>query len=204
MSPQDRLSTIIWTLRLRAFVPFNGGWPTISFIEPDSMGQHLLHSLNTRYAPWGIVVTRQWVAGQGGAPAWYARQAALDHLNALATIERERDLGAPSSTALRSWISRFEPPNSDWLHEQEWRIPVAPNNPPGNEGLQLGAAQPIVAVLVGDRSWQPLRPSFDGTRQELPLSWATTRRWMIENGRIEELGTPLEMGLVTQAPAPTA
>lgn len=80
---------------------------------------------------------RDWVWANGGGPVWYVR-----------------DDVAPATGGLdertRSWLVPTAPQHNDWLHEREWRLPMAVGNTPG---IELGEG--VVAILVGDPRWEP-------------------------------------------------
>lgn len=143
-TPWQRLDNILWEQRLLGFPPFGAeaGLPVVSLSE--SPPAHLQWLLSTRrWPPWGIIFNRQYVYDVGGGPVWQVRTTQY------MTLSLEQ----------RQWAARFDttPGNkSDWLHEREWRIPLAP----GYAGVPLGTDN-VVGILMGDPTWQPSQRSVD-------------------------------------------
>jgi hypothetical protein len=103
---------------LAGFVTYSGGDPAVCFTEATVTGLDFLLARRS-YQPWGLVFDRQSVYDVGGGPVWYARP---DEYSFLGSLCRS---GAINSR-LQSWLVRLEPASSDWLEEQEWRIPLVP------------------------------------------------------------------------------
>jgi hypothetical protein len=140
MRVEQRLESILWEGRLRAFVTYSGGDPAVCVTAATIAGLKFL--IRQRWhQPWGLVFDRQSVYDAGGGPVWYARPEEYGKL---------RDV----SSRVRSWTVRLEPGSSDFLEEQEWRIPVEPSLPDPNVPL---TALRIAAVLVGNPNWTPTR-----------------------------------------------
>lgn len=170
-----RLGSILWEARLRAFITYSGGDPAVCFTEATIKGLEFL--IGERfYQPWGLVFDRQSVYDVGGGPVWYAR------------AEEYYQIRTAGPRA-QAWAVKLEAGSSDWLEEREWRVPVdAPR-------VQLDGSSPtlqpevplsrlrIVALLVGDQSWSPLRqdwrPTPTGTDfgPALPSLLAGVDRW---------------------------
>lgn len=134
----DRLTSILQGQQLQAFTTFSGGNPAVCFTESTLPGIEFLLK-NRGYRPWALVFDRQGVYDSGGGPVWYTRPAEYAKLE---------QLGDP---ALQSWTVRLDP-GSDWLEEQEWRIPVIPPGyglTPAVSPLTLN----LVALIVGDPYW---------------------------------------------------
>ncbi len=137
MSASDRLRSILWEQKLRAFVTYSGGDPAVCLTEATLAGLQFL--IRRRgYQPWGLVFERQSVYDAGGGPVWHARP---EQYRALG----ERDL------ALRSWAVRLDP-GSDWLEEREWRIVRSAAVAGQPSAVELGELR-IVALIVGDQAW---------------------------------------------------
>jgi hypothetical protein len=137
MQPADRLNSILREGLLRPAVTYSGGQPAICFTESTKPGLAYLIQ-QTRFAPWGIVLDRQWIYDHGGAPVWHYRPEDEPAVKAL-------------PDRLRTWTVRLstDPDRpSDWLHEREWRIPLL------NGPLPLEPAA-IKAIIVGHESWAP-------------------------------------------------
>ncbi len=140
LSPEGRLSSILWDEGWRGFPPFGADpdQPAVCFSEsPHEHLKHLLHE--RRWPAWGIVVTRQSLYAAGGGPVYYARPERYD--------KRSKDD--------KPWMVRFEAnPNnwSDWTHERQWRVVLPATRP----FLSFNALQPV-AILVGDPMWEPAR-----------------------------------------------
>jgi hypothetical protein len=147
MPPEDRLQAILHEGRLRSFVTFSGGMPCVCLSESDA--RTITALIRNGMAPWGLVLSREWVFGQGGAPVWYIRDA--DHQRIVAE--------APE---LRHWAVRLAPGESDWLWEREWRIPSIDPVP-----LHPDA---VVAVVIGDARWTPGPIAWDLVYDFSPLS----------------------------------
>lgn len=171
MTARQRLESILWESRLRGFVTFSGGDPAVCFTEATVGGLDFLLARRS-YHPWGLVFDRQSVYDAGGGPVWYARPDEYTFLGGLCRS------GAINSR-LQSWLVRLEPASSDWLEEQEWRIPLIPAPEPA---LQLQALR-LAALLVGDPGWSPAR---DG--------------WGAEPATGTPIWTPLLPGLLVGVP----
>src|SRR5258708_1820029 len=139
MAAPQRLASILWESRLRAFVTYSGGDPAICLTEVTLNGLNFLIR-ERHYQRWGLVFDRQSVYDAGGGPVWYARP---DEYYSVRQI----------SDRVRSWLVRLEPGSSDWLEEQEWRILVSAAAAP-EPALPLQALR-LVALLVGDQNWSP-------------------------------------------------
>jgi hypothetical protein len=139
MVASQRLASILWESRLRAFVTYSGGDPAICLTEATLNGLNFLIR-ERHYQPWGLVFDRQSVYDAGGGPVWYARP---DEYYSVGRI----------SGRVKSWLVRLEPGSSDWVEEREWRIPVSAAPEPA---LPLQALR-LVALLVGDQNWLPTR-----------------------------------------------
>jgi hypothetical protein len=94
------------------------------------------------FAPWGLVMCRDWAYDVGGGPCWPVRN----------------DLWPATVGALdarsRTFCVRLEPGMSEWLHEKEWRIPV-------EDGQLHLPPDAIMGVIVGERGWCPAKEGFD-------------------------------------------
>jgi len=146
MSAPQRLESILWESRLRAFVTYSGGDPAVCLTEATPNGLSFLIG-RRGYQPWGLVFTRQSVYDAGGGPVWYARP---DEYHLVRSV----------NARVKSWLVRLEPGSSDWLEEREWRIPLS-NDPLSGEvatepALPLHALH-LAALLVGDQNWSPTR-----------------------------------------------
>jgi hypothetical protein len=141
MSASQRLESILWSSQLLAFVTYSGGDPAVCLTEATVSGLNFLIGQRS-YRPWGLVFDRQSVYDTGGGPVWYARP---DEVRAVQQV----------SSRVQSWLVRLEPGSSDWLEEREWRIPVPPTTP----AVPLQQLR-LVAVLVGDQNWRPIRQAW--------------------------------------------
>lgn len=72
MSAPERLASILWEGRPRAFVTFSQGDPAVCFTEATRPGFEFLVT-QLAYQPWGLIVDRDSVYRAGGGPIWYAR-----------------------------------------------------------------------------------------------------------------------------------
>jgi hypothetical protein len=111
MTAPQRLESILWQSRLRAFVTYSGGDPAICLTEATLPGLGFLIGRRS-YQPWGLVLDRQSVFDAGGGPVWYARPEEYYSVQKI-------------SSRVKSWLVRLEPGSSDWLEEQEWRVPIS-------------------------------------------------------------------------------
>jgi hypothetical protein len=139
MAAPQRLESILWESRLKAFVTYSGGDPAICLTEATLNGLNFMIG-RSHYQPWGLVFDRQSVYDAGGGPVWYARP---DEYFSLGRI----------SSRVQSWLVRLEPGSSDWLEEREWRIPLSATAAP-EPALPLQALR-LVALLVGNQNWLP-------------------------------------------------
>jgi hypothetical protein len=144
MSAPQRLESILWESRLRAFVTYSGGDPAVCLTEATPNGLGFLIG-RRHYQPWGLVFTRQGVYDAGGGPVWYARP---DEYHRVRSV----------SARVKSWLVRLEPGSSDWLEEREWRIPLSDDDA-AEPALPLHALH-LAALLVGDRNWSPARTGW--------------------------------------------
>jgi hypothetical protein len=145
MTAPQRLASILWESRLRAFVTYSGGDPAICLTEATLHGLNFLIG-RRHYQPWGLVFDRQSVYDAGGGPVWYARP---EEYCSVGQISRR----------VQSWLVRLEPGSSDWLEEQEWRIPLSAAAAAPEPALPLQTLH-LVALLVGDQNWSPARDGW--------------------------------------------
>jgi hypothetical protein len=156
MTPIDRLVRIMQERRLRGFPPFGTTHPVVCLSECPL--PHLQWLLAQRGFPrWGLILDRQWVYRAGGGPAWYVRQ---DQYRAL-------------SDEQRAWAVRLESTvedRSDWLHEREWRIPVAAEN---DSAIAL-TSDAVGAILVEYPVWQQ---AYEPAAVGVPVLQRVATRW---------------------------
>lgn len=95
MAAPQRLASILWESRLRAFVTYSGGDPAICLTAATLHGLNFLIG-RRHYQPWGLVFDRQSVYDAGGGPVWYARP---DEYYSVRQI----------SSRVQSWLVRLEP-----------------------------------------------------------------------------------------------
>jgi hypothetical protein len=137
--PAARLDSVLWQEQLFGFPPFSRPQthaPMVCFSE--SPIDHINWLIGQRgWPPWALIVSRQRIYDLGGGPVWHARSSQYESL----TDEQ------------RSWAVRLDTgpfDRSEWMHEREWRLPVAPARPWLDLDLSI-----VAAILVGDPSWQP-------------------------------------------------
>jgi hypothetical protein len=136
LAAAQRLDNVLWEQRIVGFAPFGQGvtQPMVCFSEsPLNHLEWLLHSQH--WPPWGVILRRQCLYAKGAGPVWYVRP---DEYSSL-------------TPAQRAWAVRYEVTagqRSDWVHEREWRIPVAPADPV----LRLARGD-VFAVLIGNPTW---------------------------------------------------
>lgn len=159
MTPEQRLSNILWEGGLRGSVPFGATNPMVCFSETPL--DHLIWLLHDRaFPPWALLVTREWVYHAGGGPVWYARDA------------QHRTL----TPQQRDWAVRFDAYTNDWLHEREWRVPTHP-------GFPWLALTFELIVIIGEPTWQPWRlvpePTgrYIGAVPEMAPQWRLPPLW---------------------------
>lgn len=131
MSAQERLEVILTERRIRAYPPFYSlGHPCVCFSEATPAGiDRLITGPTRRYEPWGLGFSKQFVFDRGGGPAYYVRGnhwtalAALPpSVSALATLYWPGADPTEPAEALPHPLGRV----SQFAHEREWRIAVAP------------------------------------------------------------------------------
>jgi len=131
MSAEERLERILVERRIRAYPPFwSVGHPCVCFSEatPDGINR-VISGPTRRYEPWGLGFSKQFVFNRGGGPAYYVRAeywaafGALPHnISALATLYWPGADPMQPGEILPHPFGRV----SQFAHEREWRIPVAP------------------------------------------------------------------------------
>jgi hypothetical protein len=156
LDPRERLEQILRDRTILAFQQHNGGWPAVCFSETDAGYEHLQFLLAERgFTAWGLVFTREWVTQQGGGPVFSARSEVHNSVDYLANLEfQQTGQRAINADRIRTFMTRYEPfatRPSDWLWEQEWRLPV----PGGELTLPTGS---LAAILVADPVWWPRYP----------------------------------------------
>ena len=83
-----------------------GVYKCVCFSEaPISVIAHMIAREDARYAPFGVLLGKEWLFEQGGRPAIYQ---ADDEFELLRSEQRYRHV-------------RYEPPHIDWTWEREWR-----------------------------------------------------------------------------------
>ncbi|OLT12269.1 hypothetical protein BJF78_24730 [Pseudonocardia sp. CNS-139] len=117
MSPEERLTNILWEQAIWGTAAFRSGPNAVSFSEVS--GAHLHWLIYSRgFPPWGLIFDRQTIYNAGGGPVWYARR---------------EQAAAASQAGLSEWVVPFDTTwgaRSDWVHEQEWRLPREGWRPP--------------------------------------------------------------------------
>lgn len=181
MSAANRLESILWEGLIRAFTPYTGPDPVVSFTEVTANGATYVVR-DKFYQPWALIFARQSVYDAGGGPVWHVRDDVLG------------GFGGHNSSLL-SWTVRLGQ-QSDWLEEREWRI-VRPNSLPGvPNGVGLHEIK-LVGLLVGDKNWTGVRldpqlAAATGQDPSIPfyprgLQGVYRGYWNPESGEIEEL-----------------
>jgi hypothetical protein len=160
-TPSARLESILRETTVRCFTTFFAVTPVVCFTESTVAGLEYLIA-DAGFQPWGIVFHRQLVFDHGGGPVfhvrgddWPAVQAAL-------------------SPTLRSRTIRFQPGDSEWVEEREWRIVYDE----GAHGFEFDPAT-VAALIVGENNWPPWEQSphavlFDdliGSQMLEPPEW---------------------------------
>lgn len=139
LTPEERLDSILGAGEFWPSVTYSGGLPAVCFTESTIAGLEYLIG-KQGFHPWGLVLDRQWVFDQGGAPVWHFRSEDEDEVKGLSPRLRAR--------AVRLDSNPDRP--SDWLYEREWRIPCEPEI----EALVIDPVA-VQAIIVGDPSWRP-------------------------------------------------
>ena len=163
---------------IRAFRPYGGGTPVVSFTEAvQSSLEHLIDA--EQFEPWGLVFAKSTVYAEGGGPVWYVRD----------------DLRQQVPPALRGWAVRTTDPSvsgrgtSRWTHEREWRVPGTGN--PLQFGFGLASLHAVIApqsqfrsVDVGlDRDVQLLNARLEHLGRRHLRHTETPRVWMWNSSR---------------------
>ena len=133
MTAEQRLAAILQSGTLRAFPPYGGSSPVVSFSECGADGTAYMIS-DMGFEPWGIIVPRQFVYDAGGNPVMHVRP---EHSDLSSWPE-----------PLRSLAVRLEAGSSDWLGEREWRVPCASAQP----GLSIAGA--VSGIIVAEPHWK--------------------------------------------------
>jgi hypothetical protein len=107
-----------------------GRFPCVCFSEAPlvALADGLLNAnYYSKYSPFGILVSKQWLFGHGGRPAIYQTD---DEFEGLPDTHRWRHM-------------RYEPPNIDFTWEREWRV--------STDRLEFDAG--VASIVVPDASW---------------------------------------------------
>jgi hypothetical protein len=170
-TPEQRLVNILHSGALRGARDFWADAPVICFSEltEDARRVMLRDGAGARgpYAPWGLMLDRQQLIAAGARPVLY-----------LSGLEMSQTSDLPR--ALRNRRVRYDPGESDWLHEREWRLcfeagdePVLPITP--QPVVQAGALSftpyLVVGVIVGTSGWTP--PPRELSREEMSSKYVT-------------------------------
>jgi hypothetical protein len=139
MSPMDRFASILNEERINGGLPFGAGSRVTCFTESTVAGLNFLVR-ERNYVPYGLVFSKDFVFRKGGGPVHYVR---ADQWS------EHRNVSEP----LRSMGVKLDPPNSDWLHEREWRLP----------GDLLFDPSDVQAVIVPEEDWFGYFDSLDGS-----------------------------------------
>jgi hypothetical protein len=163
---EERMVQILIDGHLRATKVFGTNHPVLCFSEPSEAARRVMLrdgvvAVRGPYAPWGLVFDRSWLIDAGARPVLYLSSEEMN---------RTDDLPIP----LRSRRVRYDPGQSDWLHEREWRICYRPRD---NPRLKLTHGL-VVGVIVGERNWVPPPAITETGTQAVPVSGVTvsTRR----------------------------
>lgn len=165
MTPSEKLASILQAHEIRATRPFGTPAPVACFTESTPAGlEYLVGRLG--YAPWGIVFSKAFVYGVGGAPVHYVRGDEWDEYQQLPVLMRSRAV-------------RFEPGESEWMHEREWRAPGT-----GSPAALRFTPHDVHAVIIGKVDWPD--PEFEYRFTGDDWDWDTVepqwaagfRRWV--------------------------
>ena len=124
---------------LIGFESFGSGSPVVCFCDGSWETLDWLVQ-QQRYEPWGLMLDKEYVYEVGGGPAYYVRD---DEWTARPAWAKPRSV-------------RFQPRVADWTHEREWRVPLREEDPT----LRIDY-DAVVALLVGDEDWAPVRWGYD-------------------------------------------
>ena len=152
---KEKFDSILKSRELRGGTGFiKGGYKCVCFSEaPIGVLSHMLGNEDMRYAPLGVIVSKEWLLGKGGRPVIYQTEAEFDLL----------------PEGLRYRHVRYEPHNGvDFTWEREWRIRA--------EALPLDPEQTTIVVpsrqwldVYGDQGWHFLVLDDLGVKAETDL-----------------------------------
>jgi hypothetical protein len=133
LDPARRLARILYEFRIRAHLTFGtGGRAIVAFTESSQAAVRRLIA-ESRYTPWGIGFSKQFIFDQDGAPVMYVRGDDWDDATELPDPLRARIVRLWPGAAweegdpllfdgARQLPDALANP-SEWLHEREWRVP---------------------------------------------------------------------------------
>lgn len=131
LDAKARLLAILESRTIRAF-PVFGQWgdPVVCFTEATLEGMRSLVK-DSRYVPWGIEFSKDFIFRQGGGPTYYVRGDDWDAFTRSDIPNRSKALGTKywpgvdwEGAGWREVNPTLESAN-EWAHEREWRIPIA-------------------------------------------------------------------------------
>ncbi|MBK3531067.1 hypothetical protein JHN61_04525 [Streptomyces sp. MBT67] len=168
-TPEQRLVSILHSGTLRGAQTFGTDAPVICFSEVTEEARRTMLRDGTGrgpYKPWGLVLHRQQLIDAGARPVLYLSGRELSQTHQLPTRLRNRRV-------------RYDPGQSDWLHEREWRVCFETGEVP----VLPIAPQLIAGVIVDTSGWTPppraVSPQEKGTK--LGLAFQAVQHAMKEN-----------------------
>ncbi len=167
MAPEERLEWILRDRMIRARRIYGAPLPVACFTETTPSGLERLFD-EERFEPWGIVFTKEFVYGKGGAPVHYVRSDEWDDFQEL-------------PATLRARAVEIRPGQSEWLWEREWRSLGT-----GSPSAFRFQPRDIYAVIVAGFDWPrgPLVRGPDGLEEALPDWMPNTRIWHWTGSRL--------------------
>ncbi|MFJ9101122.1 hypothetical protein ACIRJM_21950 [Streptomyces sp. NPDC102405] len=191
-TPEQRLVSILHSGTLRGSPDYWADAPVICFSEVTEEARRVMlrdGAGRGPYAPWGLVLDRQKLIGAGVRPVLYLSG---------------EEMGATGQlpTRLRNRRVRYDPGQSDWLHEREWRfcfedgaepvLPITPQ-PVGAAGVVSFTPHLVIGVIVGTPGWTP--PPREVSPEEMSSKYVTAvlavRRAMKENSHLAWTSIPI-------------
>ena len=150
---------------IRARPIYGASLPVACFTETTPSGLERLFD-ERRFQPWGVVFTKQFVYGKGGAPVHYVRSDEWNDYQMLPDMLRARAV-------------EIRPGESEWVWEREWRALGT-----GSPAAFRFQPSDVHAVIVSGFDWPKAR--LDGL-DSLPDWLPNTRIWNWTGGRLLQM-----------------
>ncbi|MEU0792870.1 hypothetical protein ABZ342_22580 [Amycolatopsis sp. NPDC005961] len=158
VAPEARLAYIMNLGYILGFPTFGSVGRVACASEVTSAGLTALFSTGVTnrgpYEPWAVVLGREKAIEIGFRPVWYMSDDEQRVTNYLPIAMRDRRV-------------TYNPGQTDWLAEREWRYCWGDAQTPPGHVPAIGLIGLLIAVIVGRSGWQPphgqVTPSLAGT-----------------------------------------